>query len=44
MVLSIDLVLLVVSAICFALAAIGVKSPVGLVPLGLLAWVLTGLV
>ncbi len=42
--MSIDLILLVVAAICFGLAALNVNSPVGLVPLGLLAWVLSALI
>jgi hypothetical protein len=37
------LVLLIVAAICFALAALNVSSRVNLVALGLLAWVLTEL-
>lgn len=44
MTLTIDLILLVVAAICFALAAFGVASRVQLVPLGLLAWVLTAII
>jgi hypothetical protein len=35
------LILLVASFVCFLLAAIGVESKVGLVPLGLAFWVLT---
>jgi len=39
------LVLLIVAAVCFALAALNVASPrVSLVALGLLAWVLTDLI
>jgi hypothetical protein len=41
---NIDQFLLIVAAICFGLAAIGVNSPIGLVPLGLLLWVLTVLI
>ena len=42
--MSIDLILLIAAAICFALAAIGVNGGrVGLVPLGLFLWVLTNL-
>lgn len=41
MAITLDTVLLIIAAICFALAALGVNSPVGLVPLGLLLWVIT---
>ena len=41
--MDLDKILLIGAAICFALAAVGVSSPVGLVPLGLLLWVLTAL-
>ena len=41
---AIFLVLLIVAAVCFALAAFGVNSRVGLVPLGLFAWVLVALI
>jgi len=44
---SIDLILLILAAICFALAALNVDvtgGKVGLVPLGLLFWVLTALI
>jgi len=37
-------ILLIVAAICFGLAAVGVPSRVAWVPLGLLAWVLCPLV
>ena len=40
----ITVILLIVAAICFALAALGVPSRVAWVPLGLLAWVLTALI
>lgn len=40
-----DTILLIVAAVCFGLAAFGVKvGNVNLVPLGLLAWVLTALI
>ena len=40
----IDTILLVVAAVCFALAAVGVTvSRINLVALGLLAWVLAAL-
>jgi hypothetical protein len=40
--MSLHLVLYVVAAVCFALAAFGVSSGrVGLVPAGLFCWVLT---
>jgi hypothetical protein len=35
------LILLVAAFICFVLAACGVNSKVGLVPLGLACWILT---
>jgi len=41
---TIDLILLIVAAVCFGLAAAGVPSRVSWVPLGLLAWVLTLLI
>ena len=37
-------VLLVLAAVCFGLAAFGVPSRVSWVPLGLLAWVLVPLI
>lgn len=37
-------VLLIIAAVCFAASALNVKSPVQLLPLGLLAWVLTLLI
>jgi len=43
---SIDLILLILAAICFALAALNIDLTGGklsLVPLGLLFWVLTAL-
>lgn len=42
--MGIDQILLIAAAICFALAALNINSPVGLVPLGLLLWVLTALI
>lgn len=43
--MTIDLVLLIVAAGCFALAAFGVQAgKVNLIALGLFAWVLTGIV
>lgn len=43
--MTIDLVLLIVAAVCFALAAFGVVAgKVNLVALGLAAWVLTNIV
>ena len=44
--MSIDLILLILAAICFALAALNIDLTGGklsLVPLGLLFWVLTAL-
>jgi hypothetical protein len=41
---TLDLILLIVAAVCFGLAAAGVPSRVAWVPLGLLAWVLTLLI
>ena len=38
------IVLLVIAAVCFGLAAAGVPSRVAWVPLGLLAWVLVPLI
>lgn len=38
------LVLLIGAAVCFGLAAANVVTRVGLVPLGLLLWVLTALI
>jgi hypothetical protein len=42
--MSVDLVLLVLALICFAAAAVNVKSPVGLVAAGLFLYVLRELV
>jgi hypothetical protein len=43
--MNIDLVLLIVAAVCFALAAFNVQvTRVNLIGLGLLAWVLTAIV
>jgi hypothetical protein len=36
-------ILLVIAAACFALATVGVRAKVDLVPLGLLAWALVPL-
>lgn len=36
---TVVIVLLVISAICFGLAAVGVSSKINLVALGLLVWV-----
>jgi len=41
---TIDLILLIVAAVCFGLAAFGVPARVAWVPLGLLAWVLVPLI
>lgn len=40
----IDLILYCAAIICFALAAFGVPSKVGLEPLGLMFWCLAGVV
>jgi len=40
----VDVVLLVLAAVCFALAAAGVESRVPLVPVGLLLWVIVPLI
>ena len=37
---ALDVVLLVIAAVCFALAAFGVSARINLVALGLFAWVL----
>ena len=42
--MSVDLVLLLIAAVCFAASALNVKSPVQLVALGLFCWVLTALI
>jgi hypothetical protein len=42
--MSIHLILLIVAAVCFALAALNVNSPVNLIAAGLLAWVLSILI
>lgn len=42
--MSADLILLAIAAICFVLAALNVKAPVQLVPLGLFCWVLTAII
>lgn len=42
--MSIDLVLLIVAAVCFAAAALGAGGRINLVAAGLLAWVLTAIV
>ena len=41
--MNVHTILLIVAAVCFALAALNVHSPVNLLALGLLAWVLTAL-
>ena len=41
MTLTLDIILLVAAAICFGLAALNINSPVGLVPLGLLLFIIT---
>ena len=41
--MNLDLLLLIGAAICFAAAALNVKSPIQLLPLGLLFWVLAAL-
>jgi len=41
--MGLDKILLIVAAVCFLLAALNVHSPVNLVALGLLFWVLTAL-
>ena len=42
--MGLHLILFVVAAVCFALAAFGVPSRINLVALGFLAWVLTNIV
>lgn len=37
--MNVDQILLIGAAICFAAAALNVKSPIQLLPLGLLLWV-----
>jgi hypothetical protein len=37
---ALDVILLVIAAVCFALAAFGVSARINLVALGLFAWVL----
>ena len=41
---TLTIILLIIAAVCFGLAAAGVPSRVAWVPLGLLAWVLTALI
>ena len=41
---TVDLVLFIFAFVCFALAALNVKTPVNLVALGLACWVLTAIV
>jgi len=41
---SVSVILRVIAVICFALAAFGVPSRIGLVPLGLACWSLSTLV
>jgi hypothetical protein len=42
--MNIDQILLIAAAICFGLAALNINSPIGLVPLGLLLWVVSVLI
>lgn len=42
--MNIDLVLYIVAAVCFALAAFGAGGRVNLVAAGLFAWVLTAII
>ena len=42
--MTVDLILLLIAAVCFAAAALNVKSPIQLLPLGLFCWVLTALI
>lgn len=39
-----DVVLKIAAAICFGLAAFNVRSPVNLIGLGLLLWILTAII
>ena len=41
---TLELILLVVAAVCFAAAVIGVTSRVNLIALGLFCWILTVLI
>jgi hypothetical protein len=41
MTITVHLILLIAAAVCFGLAAFGVNSRIGLLPLGLLLWVVT---
>ena len=41
---TVDLILYILAAVCFALAALGVPSRVNLLALGLLSWVLVPLI
>jgi hypothetical protein len=41
---TVDVILLIVAAVCFGLGAAGVPSRVAWVPLGLLAWVAVPLI
>lgn len=41
--MNLDLILLIAAAICFGLATLNINSPVNLVALGLLLWVITAL-
>jgi hypothetical protein len=41
---TINIVLLIIGAACFALSTFGVKARVDWVPLGLLAWILVPLI
>ena len=42
--MTVDLFLAIAAAICFGLAALNVNSPVNLIALGLMFWVLTVIV
>lgn len=39
--MSLELLFILAAAVCFLLAAFGVSSRIGLVPLGLFFWVMT---
>lgn len=41
--MSLDTILLIAAAVCFGLAALNVNSPLNLIGLGLLLWVLTAI-
>jgi len=42
--MAVDTILFILAAVCFAAAALNVKSPIQLVSLGLFCWVLTALI